>query len=292
MSRFVNPRPQFFDADGEPLVLGKLFVFEPGTVTPKDTFTDVNETTSNSNPVLLDGSGRAPNIFYGGSARLVLTAEDDTQIWDVDPVGADALVGPFSTWIPQFTYSVGDIVVASDGLIYRSIVNGNQNNDPPTSPQAWENIEFIQIWNPNVIYPLGATVRASDFLFYRSLINNNQGNDPVTSPNEWGDVVDITAFWSAARFVSDTDSPVTAVNTDRINVDVSVGACEVILPLAPADGYRVRIADILRNSVTNNITVNRNGNTIDSNAENFIIDLNGLSLDFEFDAAANTWRLS
>ncbi len=87
MARFRSIGIQYLDGAGDPLIDGKLFFFESGTTTPKDTFADINETILNTNPVILSGEGRQPNIFFTGSARGILTDSDDVQIEERDPIG-------------------------------------------------------------------------------------------------------------------------------------------------------------------------------------------------------------
>ena len=185
-NRFINPVPQFLDGSGNPLISGKLYVYESGTNTLKNTFADVDLSIPNTNPVILGGDGRTPNIFFQGSAKIILTDDDDVQIWERDPVSAEEIGGAFSDWTATFTYSTGDIVQGSDGNYYQSITNNNQGNDPTISPANWEEIEFIRVWNTNVTYAIGDIVKASDNFFYRSKTNSNQGNDPTTDTTNWG----------------------------------------------------------------------------------------------------------
>jgi hypothetical protein len=54
-----------FDANGVPLVGGKLCSYAAGTTTPKFTYTDATGITPNTNPVILDSTGQA-KVFPGG----------------------------------------------------------------------------------------------------------------------------------------------------------------------------------------------------------------------------------
>lgn len=70
-----------FDQNGAPLAGGKLFTYMAGTTTPLATYTDASGSVTNSNPVVLDATGRAavwlqPGLLY----KFVLTdALDATQ---------------------------------------------------------------------------------------------------------------------------------------------------------------------------------------------------------------------
>lgn len=46
-------------ASGEDNAAGRVFTYAAGTTTPQATYTDASLTTPNSNPIILDGTGRA-----------------------------------------------------------------------------------------------------------------------------------------------------------------------------------------------------------------------------------------
>ena len=162
-----------------------MFYFESGTDTPKTTYADVNLSIANTNPVILTADGRLPNVWFDGTARMKLTNEDDVQIWDIDPVGGEDIGGNFEEWNTFVIYSINDIVIGSDNKYYRSFTSGNEGNDPTTSPDEWEQVEFISVWNTNVIYDIGDTVKASDNNFWSSVTSSNQGNDPTLDTGDW-----------------------------------------------------------------------------------------------------------
>lgn len=72
---------QFIDGNGNPLAGGTVTFFVPNTTTPKDTWSDPDETTLNDNPLPLDSSGEA--IIYGsGSYRQIVKDANGNLIWD------------------------------------------------------------------------------------------------------------------------------------------------------------------------------------------------------------------
>src|SRR6266851_926625 len=100
--RFFTPNEQFYDGQGNPLSGGQLFFYASGTSTPQNTFSDSGLTVANPNPVILDSSGRAGNIFLGANAyKVVLQDSLNNQIWTADPVSnppsAPVFVGGTST---------------------------------------------------------------------------------------------------------------------------------------------------------------------------------------------------
>ncbi|MCA8331895.1 hypothetical protein [Burkholderia cepacia] len=76
-----NGKTQFIDQNGRPLVAGKVFYYEPGTETFKDTYADLAGTIVNENPVTLDGRGQA-TICGIGTYRQVTKDKNGSTIWD------------------------------------------------------------------------------------------------------------------------------------------------------------------------------------------------------------------
>ena len=189
MTRLSNPTPQFLDNSGNVVVSGKLFFFKSQTSSELDTFADNILSIKNTNPVLLDASGRLPNVFFDGSAKIVLTGTvdiggvptPDTQIWERDPVGAENVTGDFALYDNLIIYDVNDIVEGSDGKFYISISAANQGNDPVTpSPTKWSEIRFIGVYNASQTYLIGDVVQEANGTLWRSLTNPNTGNTPST----------------------------------------------------------------------------------------------------------------
>jgi len=139
MARFDIIGLQYFTDGGELLGGGKLNFYETGSTTRKDTFSDAAMTIANTNPVTLDADGRAPNIFFAGLAKCVLTDSTGAILETRDPVGDDsASKNGFPDWAADVTYSFNQPVSASDGYIYTSLVNNNIGNDPISSPAEWQ----------------------------------------------------------------------------------------------------------------------------------------------------------
>lgn len=80
------PKLQFFDANGDPLVGGKLYSYSAGTTTPLPTYTGSDGLTPNANPVVLDSRGEASVWLGAQSYKLKLTDSHDVLIWTVDNI--------------------------------------------------------------------------------------------------------------------------------------------------------------------------------------------------------------
>jgi hypothetical protein len=81
---------QVFDNNGDPLSNGTIESYEAGTTTPKDTFTDADETATNTNPIVLDASGRASIWLGEGAYKFILKDSTGAIIETVDDFAADS----------------------------------------------------------------------------------------------------------------------------------------------------------------------------------------------------------
>jgi hypothetical protein len=93
MTRLRYPKGyQFLDASGFPLALGLLHYYTAGTTTPQDTYSDSAGTVLNTNPIVLDASGRLLVDIYLGSStdyKEVLTTSSVTiSPWPDDNIQA------------------------------------------------------------------------------------------------------------------------------------------------------------------------------------------------------------
>lgn len=80
----------------------------------------------------------------------------------------------------------------------------------------------------------------------------------------------------------------TAVASDQIIADTSGGAFTITLPSTPSTGVYVSFADGA-DWATNNLTVARNGSTIEGLAEDLVLDIKGIKVDLIYDGA--TWEV-
>jgi hypothetical protein len=207
MARFGDLDTQYFDDAGNPLVNGKVYFYESGTTTLKNTFADVNLSIPNTNPVILTAAGRQPNIFFDGVAKAILTSNSDVQILVRDPVGETA-TDFGDEWVATKIYGANDVVLGSDGVYYRSLVSGNQNNNPVSTTNFWTLLYSVE-WNAGITYQVGAVV-TYDGEQYQSLQGSNLNQNPSTASSYW--VLLSFAWLATATYAEDQN----AVGTDGI----------------------------------------------------------------------------
>jgi hypothetical protein len=94
MTTVISPQPklQFFDANGNPLVGGKLYTYAAGTTTPLSTYTTSGGGTANTNPVILDSRGEASVWLSNALYKFRLTSATDEAIWTIDNLDGRLMV--------------------------------------------------------------------------------------------------------------------------------------------------------------------------------------------------------
>jgi hypothetical protein len=81
----------------------------------------------------------------------------------------------------------------------------------------------------------------------------------------------------------------TAIDGDRIAANTSGGAFTITLPASPVAGNSANFADAADSWDTNNLTIARNGQTIEGLAENLVCDVDGA--DFTLIYNGSTWNI-
>ena len=92
-----NPKQQFFDANGQPLVGGKVYTYAAGTTTPVVTYVDAAGVTTNTNPIILDSRGMA-NIWLDTTVNYKYAVFDalDVPIFTTDNIGVTLTTASFA----------------------------------------------------------------------------------------------------------------------------------------------------------------------------------------------------
>ena len=72
LSSLAGAGAQFFDGSGVPLAGGLIYTYAAGTTTPQITYTSSSGNVPNSNPIVLNSSGRTDNeiwLIQGNNCR-------------------------------------------------------------------------------------------------------------------------------------------------------------------------------------------------------------------------------
>ena len=83
----VGNGQQFFDNNGVPLAGGLIYTYQAGSSSPLTTYTTNNGTIPNSNPIILDASGRTPSEVWmqtGYSYKFVIQTSAGVTLQTLD----------------------------------------------------------------------------------------------------------------------------------------------------------------------------------------------------------------
>jgi len=135
-----TPKQQFFDANGNPLVLGKVYTYQGGTTTPIATYVDQVGATANTNPIILDARGMA-NIWLQSTVayKFVVTDSADVLQYTTDNIvvpldnlsfGSPPPIGDVSPNTGAFTTlsATGDVTFSGFG--YTQLQTGATTDRP------------------------------------------------------------------------------------------------------------------------------------------------------------------
>ena len=86
----IMPKKYFFDKNGKPIALVKIYTYQAGTTISKETFTTENGDIANTNPLILHGEGYA-SIYLSGSYNIIVDDISDNNIWTEDPVSSSVV---------------------------------------------------------------------------------------------------------------------------------------------------------------------------------------------------------
>ena len=100
------PKLQFLDANGAPLVGGKLYTYAAGTTTPQVTYTDFGGGTANANPVILDSRGEASVRLGTALYKMALYSATNVLIWTVDNINGSTFAVNATGTGSQVAFSV------------------------------------------------------------------------------------------------------------------------------------------------------------------------------------------
>jgi len=174
---------QFFDNNGIPLNGGLLYTYQAGSTTPLTTYTDINGTIANANPVVLDSAGRSSNeiwLTYGLNYKFVLKTSAGVTIGTYDniygivgvqtSVGTTIPAGMISLWygsigsIPSGWYlcdgsngtpDLRDRFVIGAGSSYSVAATGGSANHTLTTAEMPSHTHSATVTDPGHVHSYG-----------------------------------------------------------------------------------------------------------------------------------------
>lgn len=161
-----QPRMYFFDADGKPLVGGKVYSFKVGTDEFKPTYRNSEFTAANQNPISLDQAGSAL-IYIRGSVQLKIynkqgnlieekiVYQQQMQTQFFDNYGKALSNGKIWTYDYQSTIKKPSYANADDALLNPNPVVLDEN--------GWGSLSIVGAYRLRVLDKNNVVVSDQDF---------------------------------------------------------------------------------------------------------------------------------
>ncbi len=83
-AQLQSPWIYLADSDGQPLVGAKVRIYEPGTTTPLDVYSDEEATVPVSQPIISDAAGRVVRYYVDQKYRMTVHTSADVLVQDLD----------------------------------------------------------------------------------------------------------------------------------------------------------------------------------------------------------------
>lgn len=206
-----NGEQTFVDANGTPLASGCVYFYTPGTNTPKDTYADPGGAAANTNPVVLDGAGRA--IIYGvGTYRQVLKKYPcgvlGEQVWDqltADTASGGVIFAGASAGTPDAITVVAPAFTGADGQVINYISTNTNTGGATFNPSGFGNVQIVRDGPSGPAALVGGELVATNAvsLIYDATAGVFHILSPITWPNTSG--VPVGAVIPHAGFTAPTN---------------------------------------------------------------------------------------
>lgn len=242
-------------------------------------------------------------LVAGGVKSRTTTAQPGT------PSEGDKYIIPAGATGAAWSTFAQDSIAAFLGGVWLEFV-------PVGRVRTWIDDESSKLWGwdgtawVNVLSSAGFPQNKNDATVDPTV--NNDSTEGYSVLSRWANITDdkefvcLDASVGAAVWIETTQSggpgggggftlvfkteAYTAVDLDDVWCDSTSAAFTVTLPATPSSGNRVIVRDAKGVAGTNNITVDRNGSTINGAAANYTIKLDWAAVQFAFDGT--TWQIS
>jgi len=223
------------------------------------TITGTTHTLTTADGALSDGHYKV--LVFGGSPSgtntVTLTPNDQEKLYFVVNSSGESII------LTQGSGSTVTIANGTTGIVYADGAGTGASVEALLSPNLQE-------------FAATFTLPTADGVDGQALITDGAGNLSL------GDVV------GGIAYVTKTANYTTQTN-EGVLANTSGGAFTVTLPATPSLGDQVVIADIGGAFDTNNLTVGRNGETIEGAAQDLILDIRDVSVQLVYDGS--TWQV-
>ncbi len=127
----TNINSQFIDSCGRPLAGGKVYTYEANTTTPKTTYADTEGLAVNTNPIILDESGRARIYMGDGSYRIRVLDRNEALIADTNKISRYVTNTELEVFVQTVEAGLSDLSQVKESLeVFAVAAINNQKGMP------------------------------------------------------------------------------------------------------------------------------------------------------------------
>ena len=127
----TNINSQFIDSCGKPLSGGKVYTYEANTTTPKLTYADTNGQSPNTNPIILDESGRANIYLADGAYRIRVLDRNEALIADTNKISRYVTNTELEVFVQTVEAGLSDLSQVKESLeVFAVAAINNQKGMP------------------------------------------------------------------------------------------------------------------------------------------------------------------
>lgn len=153
-------RVQFLTDDGLPAEGYQLFSYEAGTTTKLATYSDVNLTSANTNPIVLDSAGSATIFLAADSYKFVLCLPTETD----PPTGTAVWTRDNVTAVPELNANLDIAGVAGENLAAGEFVYCSAGDGGRTAGRWYKtdsDLTYGSIYAPAIGCVISTTINAA-----------------------------------------------------------------------------------------------------------------------------------
>jgi hypothetical protein len=208
------------------------------------------------------------------------------------PTGPTGVTGPTGATGPTGPTGADSTVVGPTGP------TGPTGNTGATGPTGAGAVVSVDVSGGTTgLTTSGGPITSSGTITIAGTLGASNGGTGLTSPGTAGNVLTSsgTAWVSqlapagGITYTTVKTSNYTAAANDGVQTDTSGGAFTVTLPATPAVGDQVFVIDTSSSWATTNLTVGRNGSTIEGLAEDLICNISSVSVQLVY--SGTTWNV-
>ena len=153
----TNINSQFIDSCGKPLSGGKVYTYEANTTTPKLTYADTNGQSPNTNPIILDESGRANIYMADGAYRIRVLDKKDALVADTPKISRYVTNTELETFIQNIEAGLSELEQVKESLdIFVTAELNEQKGTPsgitPLNTDGKVDTDYLPIWIKVAMY--------------------------------------------------------------------------------------------------------------------------------------------